>query len=83
MINIILDCSSNGRAYVSAWTNWGYDIEDVYAHVERKIMNALEKIERCDAGDDNTLSYEQCYQNFEKVLKDFFEEGAGYITHFA
>jgi hypothetical protein len=79
VINIILGHTSEGRAYVSHWTFWGYDITDVYADVENRIMNMLENIEHHnEVGNDR--SYEEYYLRLEKVIKDLLAEGASYTT---
>jgi hypothetical protein len=82
MINIILGQTSEGRAYVNYWTFWGYDITDVYADVENRIMNMLENIEHHDAV-GNDRSYEEQYQRLEKYLKELLAEGANYTTQLA
>jgi hypothetical protein len=79
MINIILGHTSEGRAYVSHWTFWGYDITDVYADVEKTIVNMLENIEH-HSQVGNEQSYEKQYQQLEKVIKDLLAEGANYTT---
>jgi len=79
VINIILGHTSEGRAYVNYWTFWGYDITDVYADVENRIMNMLENIEHHnEVGNDR--SYEEYYLRLEKVIKDLLAEGANYTT---
>ena len=82
MINIMLDNTSEGRAYVKHWTFWGYDVMDIYAEVINCIMGMLENIEHHDAV-GNEKSYEEQYQKLEKYLKDFFAEGANYTAQFA
>lgn len=74
MINIILGHTSEGRAYVNYWTFWGYDITDVYADVEKRIMTMLENIEHHNAV-SNDRSYEEQYQQLEKYLKELLAEG--------
>jgi hypothetical protein len=82
MINIILGHTSEGRAYVNYWTFWGYDITDVYAYVENRIIVLLENIEfNNEVGNDH--SYEECYQKLDKVIKDLLAEGANYTTQLA
>jgi hypothetical protein len=74
MINIILGHTSEGRAYVNYWAFWGYDITDVYADVEKTIVNMLENIE-CHSQVGNEQSYEKQYQQLEKYIKEILSEG--------
>ena len=79
MINIILDNTTEGRAYIAHWTFFGYDELYVRADVERRIVGILENIEHHnEVGNDR--SYEECYQKLEKIIKDLLAEGASYIT---
>lgn len=79
MINIILGNTTEGRAYLAYWTFFGYDELEMRAGVERRIVDILENIEHHnEVGNDR--SYEECYQQLEKIIKDLLAEGASYIT---
>jgi hypothetical protein len=74
VINIILSNTTEGRAYLAYWAYFGYNELDMRADVENRIMNMLENIEHHDqVGNDR--SYEECYQQLEKIIKDLLAEG--------